>query len=160
MTEFYGEKTIKLLRGGSFFLLGKRILKCRSAPGCSISVTIRKIIVCDKSSSVQAHKDRSFGVLLRAFICSYTRVLCQTTNARGSEIFATYYILKWSMYVFLTSWIISVQCSSLCADRSTNFAVGILVTLPWVLLLSKSQTEEVTLPGRYLHFSLRQVGPL
>lgn len=65
MTEFYGEKIIKLLRGDSFFFLGKRILKCRSAPGCSVSVTIRKIIACDKGSSVQAQsRDRSFGVKL------------------------------------------------------------------------------------------------
>ena len=65
MTEFYGEKIIKLLRDDSFFFLGKRILKFRSAPGCSVSVTIRKIIVRDKGSPVQAHsRDRSFGIQL------------------------------------------------------------------------------------------------
>lgn len=63
MSDFYGEKVIKLLRGDSFFFLGKRILKCRSAPGCSVPVTIRKSLSVTKA--VQAHsRDRSFGVQL------------------------------------------------------------------------------------------------
>lgn len=49
MSDFYGEKVIKLLRGDSFFFLGKRILKCRSAPGCSVPVTIRKSLSVTKA---------------------------------------------------------------------------------------------------------------